>query len=434
MRRILVALVILFAFVHPVSADIGFNAATYSGYVASGTSLTFAHTTSSSTNGAMTACVKGDFSDIITGATYNGVSMTLVGKLVNGGLWTYMYYLLNPAAGTHNVVVSASGTSFLIQAEVETLIGVKQTSNPTTSTTSSNTSAPLTTTRTSTADGSWMVECAASSAGIDTGGYVNFVKRAEDLDFNTMTIGDYGPIANGVSQGMTFDAPGDNTSIVAMFAPATFAVEYDTALYAGFVTTTTQTFSFTPVGGVGSYIFVCTAGDLTTDYNPAMTFNGVTMPRLASFHGIRWMYLHGLAAPASGPHNVVVTMTGGTYIQSLVSAYTGVAGISSITSTNNTGSQLDSTITTTHDNAFAAECFQSSGGYGTLTNFTERVHDTDFSGMIIGDHGPVHPAGSVTMSVDSTAQNNSFMWEIYADSGGSSTGKFGWTWLLGGFR
>ena len=52
-----------------------------------------------------------DKGDTLTGITYGGVAMTLVDKVnYSGTSSSYLYYLLAPATGANNVVISYTGT------------------------------------------------------------------------------------------------------------------------------------------------------------------------------------------------------------------------------------------------------------------------------------------------------------------------------------
>lgn len=71
----------------------------------------------------------------ITGVTYAGTAMTMIGGYDGSGgsgynRYTYQFYLLAPATGANNVVVSSSPAGF-IDCNTESYSGVKQTGNPT---------------------------------------------------------------------------------------------------------------------------------------------------------------------------------------------------------------------------------------------------------------------------------------------------------------
>lgn len=97
-------------------------------------SFTASYTVGSGSNRLLVVAVAGDSStDKITGVTFNGTSMTLANK-VQGGRWLYLFYLLNPDSGTHNVVVSASSADFILAAAAD-YIGVAQSGQPDNTTT-----------------------------------------------------------------------------------------------------------------------------------------------------------------------------------------------------------------------------------------------------------------------------------------------------------
>jgi hypothetical protein len=96
--------------------------------------------------------------DAITGVTYNGQAMTLIGKQTSneasGGRYEYLFYILAPATGTHNVVISLSGSE-VIYATVATYSGVKQTTPDASTTNSAAGATSVTTTLTTVADNCW---------------------------------------------------------------------------------------------------------------------------------------------------------------------------------------------------------------------------------------------------------------------------------------
>jgi hypothetical protein len=114
---------------------ITFDAATDGGNVNPGTSLTWSHTCTGSLL-ILFVGFNGDnigAADDITSVTYNGVSMTLAAKQINpasgGDRDTYLYYLLGPATGAHNVVISCT-SSHVLQGGAVSYTGVKQSGQP----------------------------------------------------------------------------------------------------------------------------------------------------------------------------------------------------------------------------------------------------------------------------------------------------------------
>jgi len=123
------------------------------------TSLTFSHTCTGSDRilfVGMTDDSGG--SSLITGITYNGVALTKIGGVqTSGDRWSTLWYLIAPATGANNVVVTASSSSVL-SGHAASYTGAKQTGQPdsnATNTISSSSSFSLTTT--TVADNSWLV-------------------------------------------------------------------------------------------------------------------------------------------------------------------------------------------------------------------------------------------------------------------------------------
>lgn len=100
-------------------------------------------------------------SDNITGVTYNGVAMTRIAFPTAAGgsvLRWYLYALLAPATGTHNIVATGTYSGSQIGIYAVSYSGVKQTSNPDVVVTQSQSnSSPLTLSLTTVADNAWFV-------------------------------------------------------------------------------------------------------------------------------------------------------------------------------------------------------------------------------------------------------------------------------------
>jgi hypothetical protein len=97
--------------------------------------------------------------DYVSGVTYNGVAMTSVGVLTGGNLGTdrlRTYYLIAPASGTNNVVVSFSPDG---RADVValSLTGALQSSQPDASGSATGSSATATRSITTATDNAWSV-------------------------------------------------------------------------------------------------------------------------------------------------------------------------------------------------------------------------------------------------------------------------------------
>jgi len=137
----------------------------------SGTSLTYSHTCTGSNLilivGFQTYKAAG-LGNVITGVTYNGVAMTQIGIVTRNATdeFQYMYYLVSPATGAHNIVISASSSLDLIAASSASYTGSRQSGQPDSYVTSAVTSAGSVTTTTNTiADNCWLVGFYVSDMG-----------------------------------------------------------------------------------------------------------------------------------------------------------------------------------------------------------------------------------------------------------------------------
>lgn len=109
---------------------IAFDSATNGSSTGSGTSLTFAF--NNVAGDLVVVSGRGStVSDKWTGVTYNGVAMTRLygAQLQPGDRWFYTYYLLSPATGSNNVVISSSSADF-IDGCAASYSGTKQTGFP----------------------------------------------------------------------------------------------------------------------------------------------------------------------------------------------------------------------------------------------------------------------------------------------------------------
>lgn len=189
-------------------------------------SLTSAYAVGSGANRLLVVTIEGDVSsDLVTGVTYNGVAMTLGGKILSNR-WTYFFYLLGPASGTHNVVISASGTTFIIALAAD-WTGVAQSGQPDASNTAvqTGTSLSIAVSVTVTTDKSWGILGGGGFNGgefplADTGS----TTRVRDNSFGALILCDSSADLSPGSHSMAwkYTSPGLMTmaGILLSFAPA----------------------------------------------------------------------------------------------------------------------------------------------------------------------------------------------------------------------
>ncbi len=174
-------------------------------------SYTWSHTCSG-TNRIVFVAFFGDLSDIATGATYDGVAMTLVRKTNTDSRWIYLYVLINPPTGAKNVVVSFSGNS-LIGGNSISYTGVKQTGQPEVSAAPNATPATITTI----SDNSWTVLLNKSGTGA-TAGTGSFLRDNSISGSGYNFFDSNGPLTPAGSKSMSVSQEQGN--IIAAIAPA----------------------------------------------------------------------------------------------------------------------------------------------------------------------------------------------------------------------
>lgn len=126
-KAAILAIIFLGALPLAANAAVSFDAASAGGGCTSScTSLSWSHTTTSTTDRYLLVAVGGDSAGSISGITYNGVAMTkLFGQASGGDGRLYVFGLAAPAAGANTVQVTGSGT-FTLTGVSETFTGVNQ--------------------------------------------------------------------------------------------------------------------------------------------------------------------------------------------------------------------------------------------------------------------------------------------------------------------
>lgn len=129
--------------------------------------------------------------DYVTGVTFNGAALTLVDKQnsVPGSVyWQYLWALLAPSSGTHNIVVTAS-TSTQLSTFAASYTGVLQTGQPNVASETSGTGNPYTMGLTTTLAGSWTAGFVNASVGlIDSTGFTT--RSADTIPVFGVSLGD----------------------------------------------------------------------------------------------------------------------------------------------------------------------------------------------------------------------------------------------------
>jgi hypothetical protein len=220
------------------SADLGNNGGT-------STSLTVSYTCGAGANRALVVTVEGQVnSDVITGATYAGASMALAAKIAPASSvqrYQYLFYLLNPASGANNVVISATGGNTYIIACAADYTGVGS-FDAVNSTTLGTSSSFITLSLTTIADNCWTVfGWSGYSGGANTPfAGSGLTQRVFGAAFKDNGIGDSnGAVHPAGAYSMTenFGATASGSSAIALsFAPFVAAAPVSTVGIIGLAT------------------------------------------------------------------------------------------------------------------------------------------------------------------------------------------------------
>jgi hypothetical protein len=192
-------------------------------------SVTASYTCGSGANRLLVVGVLGDASsDLITGVTYGGVSMILSDKHQPGiQRWSYLYYLLGPAAGSNNVVVSASTTTAIYVGAAD-YTGVKSSGQPDAHTTHefATSISTLTTSITTVTNNDWTVlfENGYNGSPAPTNGTGSTIKASDATDGAWGLYDSNGVITPAGSYSMTTNRTSASNNgighLVAAFQPA----------------------------------------------------------------------------------------------------------------------------------------------------------------------------------------------------------------------
>ena len=193
------------------------------------TSLTFAHTcTGSDRILVVTAGTNSTTSPTVDAVTYNGVSATEVNEQSNGALRLALWYLIAPATGANNVVVTWSGVATGLGQQLNAIsvsyTGAKQTGQPDSNgsqTFSSATSVAVSTTVV--ASDCWLSGSLQGSAGEMINGTGPETQRGVD-QFNQIAIDTNGTVGTGAQTlDWTWSSADTGLGLVMSIAPVAAA-------------------------------------------------------------------------------------------------------------------------------------------------------------------------------------------------------------------
>lgn len=163
--------------------------------------------------------------DLISTVTYNGVAMTQAVKKTSTNSNTnylYLYYLINPATGANNIVVTPSGSTYL-ELCAASYTGAKQSGQPDNTASAENNASTtsMTATLTPVVSNCWAVTYGGLQRALTAG--TGVTQRGSSGALWGTALGDSnGTISGSTSQTWTFSAiaTGNQSQVMASFAPS----------------------------------------------------------------------------------------------------------------------------------------------------------------------------------------------------------------------
>jgi len=228
--------------------------------VSGSSSDSLAHTCSGSNRYLLVAML--DYVPNVTGVTYAGVSMTEIDSgAVSGDVTIRLFGLANPASGSNNITVTASGSATFVYGGVS-YTGVSQVTTPDNKTKSllTSQSSPFTTTLSTVADNCWTMLFSRNPTANTTAG-TGSTFRASDSGSDNRTVGFYDSNTNitpagSTSMGVTFSGSSTIGTIMVSLAPYVQNLTMTAGIGAFTLTGNSAGLGriYTLVAGIGSYI------------------------------------------------------------------------------------------------------------------------------------------------------------------------------------
>jgi hypothetical protein len=171
-------------------------------------------------------------------------------------------------------------------------------------------------------------------------------------------------------------------------------ITFDAATYGGETpSTTSDVTAHTVASGTGRFLVVGVWGSLDIDNVTGITYAGTPMTLILKQAGsgtMRAIYLYGLANPATGTNNVIVSSSPADYVEPQIASYLGASAMGASAIREATGFYpFTVTVTTTADQSWLAGFFGSNVGIVPWTATTQRMINTNGT-VILGDsNGPL---------------------------------------------
>jgi hypothetical protein len=402
-----------------------------------GTTLTFSHTTTGNQrilfvgghdiNGA---------SSIITGITYGGVAMTKINEVRVGTdeRWITLWYLLAPATGANNVIVTSSSSENL-RFSALSYTGALQSGVPDASATASEgNSTTIATNLTTVKDNCWEIAIGKDDTGNRTWSSSTGDTMRLATDAGGQAWADTGaPITPAGSNDFDLAITGGARKLgmlAASFAPSAVigGIEFD-AVGGEFLTNGATASGSHTCSGSDRILFAGIVNFAPTDDLEAPTYGGVAMT-LVDKQGFNseaspgdWSYLYYLINPASGSNTLSVTRTDTTSSMHMVcTSYTGAkqSGVPDASAKNvqDSGTSLTTSVTTVANDCWTVLFCGAQKEVAPGTGTTERVPGVLGVQNLIGDsNGDITPAGSTSMEVTMGDTTSATIMASFAPSG-----------------
>jgi len=210
---------------------IDFDAASENYFGTPATSHTLAHTTSGSDRFLVNFLLtNGTTTDIVSTSKYNAVDLTSAIEMDTGqaNVRLYAYYLITPATGSNNLVVTLSQSSDC-DVKIQSYTGCKQSGQPDATSSGSNPT-NITLGITTVADNCWLASCARNTSSGPMSAGTGTTRRTST---GTMSSGDSNAAKTpaGSHSMQWINAAGDSDGLIISIAPATAAAATNDALF-----------------------------------------------------------------------------------------------------------------------------------------------------------------------------------------------------------
>jgi len=208
----------------PGSSSIAYDSVSVGVLNPAGTSLTFSHTCTGDNLVLLVGMIeKNGVAEVCTGVTYNGVALTKIGAIrqdgIGPGRWVSLWYLINPATGANNIVISFS-ESITARGHGCSYTGAKQSGQPDASGTQATSSDVATYNHSlaSVADNCWHLFIVHNKAGVQAAGTGTTLRGVADTS-NIMDSNSAKTPAGSVTLQATYSSATGWGSVIATLAP-----------------------------------------------------------------------------------------------------------------------------------------------------------------------------------------------------------------------